>query len=86
MEYKILSTRQEKATLFTTVEFTFETFTETVEIPHFFPETQTEEAFQLNLEQNIKNVADSIIARENKAIEIENVIPTIEIGVTKTLE
>jgi hypothetical protein len=86
MEYKILSTRQIKETLFTTVEFTFEFGSEVVEIPHNYPETYSEEAFHKNIEQNIKNVADSLIAKEAKSKEIENKLPTIEIGITKSLD
>jgi len=86
MEYKIISIRQDKETLFTKVEFTFDFGTEIVEIPHNYPETYSEEAFHKNIEQNIKNVADALIAKEVKSKEIENKLPTIEIGVTKSLE
>lgn len=86
MTYKILFTRQEEETLFTTVEYTFDFGIKEIEIPHYFPDTSSDEAFQANIEQNIKNVADSLIAKETKATEIESVLPTLEIGVDKPLE
>jgi len=75
-----LSTRQIKETLFTIVEFT-----EIVEIPHFYPETISDEAFQVNIEQNIKIVADALVAKEIKSQEIENKLPILEIGIIKSI-
>lgn len=86
MTYKILSTRQLEGTLFTLVEFTFDFGIKEVDIPHYFPDTSSDEAFQANIEQNIKNVADSLIAKEVKATEIVSVLPTLEIGISKPLE
>ena len=86
MTYKILSTRQQEETLFTLVEFTFDFGIQEIDIPHFFPDTSSDEAFQANIEQNIKNVADAIISKQVKSEEIESVLPTLEIGVDKPLE
>jgi len=85
MTYKILSTRQIKETLFTTIEFTFDFGIEIVEIPHFYPETISDEAFQVNIEQNIKIVADALVAKEIKSQEIENKLPILEIGIIKSI-
>ena len=86
MTYKILSTRQQEETLFTLVEFTFDFGIQEVDIPHYFPDTSSDEAFNANIEQNIKNVADAIISKQVKSEEIESVLPTLEIGVDKPLE
>ena len=86
MTYKILSTRQLEETLFTLVEFTFDFGIQEVDIPHYFPDTSSDEAFNANIEQNIKNVADSLIAKQVKSEEIVSVLPTLEIGVDKPLE
>jgi hypothetical protein len=86
MTYKILSTRQIENTLFTTVEYNFDFGIKEIEIPHDSPDTSSDEAFQANVEQNIKNVADSLIAKEIKTEEIVSVLPTLEIGVDKPLE
>lgn len=86
MTYKILSTRQLEETLFTLVEFTFDFGIQEIDIPHYFPDTSSDEAFNANIEQNIKNVADSIIRTQVKSEEIESVLPTLEIGVDKPLE
>jgi hypothetical protein len=85
MTYKILSTRQEGETLFTLVEFNFDFGIQQVDIPHFFPDTSSEESFNTNIEQNIKNVADSLIAKEVKKEEILLNLPVLEIGVIKPL-
>lgn len=86
MTYKILSTRQQEDTLFTLVEYTFDFGIQEVDIPHDSPDTSSDEAFQANIEQNIKNVADSLIAKEVKTEEIVSVLPILEIGVVKPLE
>jgi len=86
MEYTILSTRTEAGTYYTTVEFDFIDFKDTVEIPHNYPQTQTAEVFKEIVEQNIKNVADSILGREQKTKAIEEVQDIIEIGIKKQLD
>jgi len=86
MEYTIIATRTEAGTYFTNVEFNLIDFTETVEIPHNFPETDTPEIFKAKVEQNIKNVADSILAREEKTKAIAEVESIIEIGIPKQLD
>jgi hypothetical protein len=86
MIYTIIATKTEAGTYFTTVEFIFVDFIETVEIPHNFPETDTPEIFKAKVEQNIKNVADSILAREEKTKAIAEVENIIEIGIPKQLD
>lgn len=86
MEYKIISTRTEGVTYFTTVEFDFNDFKETVEIPHFYPKTDTEENFKITVEQNIKDRATVILSEKEKAKNIADLESIIEIGVTKSLE
>ena len=54
MTYKILSTRQIKEILFTHVEFIFSFGVMEIEIPHFFPETISDEAFQTAIDYKIK--------------------------------
>ncbi len=86
MTYKILSTKKEENTLFTLVEYTFDFGIQEIDVPHNSPDTSSDEAFEASIEQNIKNVADAIIAKQIKSEEIELVLPTLEIGVVKPLE
>lgn len=86
MTYKILSTRQIKEILFTHVEFTFSFGVMEIEIPHFFPETISDEAFQTAIDYKIKEYGINLYNNEVKAQEIENKIPILEIGVIKPIE
>lgn len=86
MEYTIISTRTLDETYYTTVIFDFIEFQETTEIPHNIGDNESAEEFKNKVEQTIKNVGDSFIAKRKRIERLSQVGPTIEIGVSKSLE
>jgi hypothetical protein len=80
MTYKITATRQADITLFTTVEYNFDSVLHTIEIPHFMPKTEAE------IEQNIINAAQSELARLQALESIQALIPTLSINEEKPIE
>ena len=79
MTYKIISTRQVDATLFTTVEYNFDGNIVTIEIAHFMP-NNTEE-----INANIVARAESELVKINAVLNISSLIPNIIIGEEKSL-
>ncbi len=79
MTYKIISTRQVKETLFTTVEYNFDGTIVTIEVAHFMASSTQE------IESNISNRAASELVRIQAEELIINLLPTISINEEKNI-
>jgi capsule polysaccharide export protein KpsE/RkpR len=79
MTYKILSTRQVDETLFTTVEYNFDSNIITAEVAHFMPKSEEE------IKQNIINRASSEVARIEASATISTLVESIVIGEEKPI-
>jgi hypothetical protein len=80
MTYKIISTRQLKETLFTTVEYNFDGKIISNEVAHFMPQSQEE------IEQTIINNAQSILTQKQAEERIATIIPSLSINEEKPIE
>jgi len=80
MTYKILSTSQMAETLFTTVEYNFDSTIVTIEVAHFMPKTEEE------ITQNIINRAASEVVRIEASSTIVTLLENIVIGEEKPIE
>ena len=79
MTYKIISTRQSKEILFTTVEYNFDGEIISNEVAHFMPQSQEE------VEQTIVNNSQSILAQKEAEDRIATIIPSLSINEIKTI-
>jgi hypothetical protein len=79
MTYKILSTRQVDVTLFTTVEYNFDSTILTIEVDHFMPKTQAD------IDQKIISRAETEMFRMQESISIAALAESIVIGEEKSI-
>ena len=80
MTYKILSVNQIEESLFTIVEYDFDSTIVTTEVAHFMPKTEEE------ITQNIINRAESELVKIQAAETIAALVETIVIGEEKPIE
>lgn len=80
MTYKILSYKQLEETLFTTIEYDFDSTIVTTEVAHFMPKTEEE------ITQNIINRAESELVKIQAAATIAALVETIVIGEETPIE
>lgn len=78
MTYKILSTRQQDAILFTEIEYDFDGKIVTVEVAHFNPQN-TEEI------NNIVNRAATELQKIQIVEQLNNLLPSIELNQAKDI-
>ncbi len=79
MTYKILSTIQQDAILFTEIEYDFDGKIVTVEVAHFNPQN-TEE-----IENNIVNRAATELQKIQIVEQLNNLLPSIELNQAKDI-
>ena len=79
MTYKILSTRQADAILYTEVEYTLGETTTIVEVAHFNPKSKEE------VETSIINRADSELKNIQIAEQVKQLLTSIELNQVKDI-
>lgn len=79
MTYKILSTRQTDAILYTEVEYTLGETIIVVEVAHFNPKSKEE------VETSIINRADSELKNIQIAEQVKQLLPSIELNQIKDI-
>jgi hypothetical protein len=79
MTYKILSTRQADAILYTEVEYTLGETTTVVEVAHFNPKSKEE------VETSIINRADSELKNIQIAKQVKQLLTSIELNQVKDI-